>query len=300
MYVDSAAIYIMVVNFINTNWPPPHCSSPFIRELRCQAIQMEHGPYIAERTQKAVYIKICLCMHVMFTYVFVLFWYPLKRMGANNYFCEGSRGVVKISRSFSGTAGSTAMTPSNPLNLIQKFHVGSSSLFETPGSDPEVSLRPQISILGSHWNRGIWSCGLIKTAKSELCTWLSWISWQIRSHMRNSFRTWIRALFHIAIPQRALIHRLKPFSILLGIHQEILDNYFQSLDSAVSMRPRNQVLGSQRDRWILHENFWRFEGVIEVDPLKLQEIFMTHAGSFTKMIISFHSLSRDTITKTNT
>jgi hypothetical protein len=35
---------------------PLHCSSPFIGELRCQAIQMEHGPYIAERTQNAVYM----------------------------------------------------------------------------------------------------------------------------------------------------------------------------------------------------------------------------------------------------
>jgi hypothetical protein len=41
-------------------------SSPFIGELRCQAIQMEHGPYIAERTQKAVYIVRCL-------------WYQLTR-----------------------------------------------------------------------------------------------------------------------------------------------------------------------------------------------------------------------------
>jgi hypothetical protein len=32
---------------------PLHRSSPFMGELRCQAIQMEHGPYIAERTQKA-------------------------------------------------------------------------------------------------------------------------------------------------------------------------------------------------------------------------------------------------------
>jgi hypothetical protein len=30
---------------------PLHRSSPFIEELRCQAIQMEHGPYITERTQ---------------------------------------------------------------------------------------------------------------------------------------------------------------------------------------------------------------------------------------------------------
>jgi hypothetical protein len=35
---------------------PLHCRSPFIGELRCQAIQTEHGPYIAERTQNAVYI----------------------------------------------------------------------------------------------------------------------------------------------------------------------------------------------------------------------------------------------------
>jgi hypothetical protein len=33
---------------------PLHRSSPFIGELRCQAIQVEHGPYIAERTQNAV------------------------------------------------------------------------------------------------------------------------------------------------------------------------------------------------------------------------------------------------------
>jgi hypothetical protein len=37
-----------------------HRSSPFIGELRCQAILMEHGPYIAERTQNAVYIVRCL------------------------------------------------------------------------------------------------------------------------------------------------------------------------------------------------------------------------------------------------
>jgi hypothetical protein len=35
---------------------PLHRSSPFIGRLRCQAIQTEHGLYIAERTQKAVYI----------------------------------------------------------------------------------------------------------------------------------------------------------------------------------------------------------------------------------------------------
>jgi hypothetical protein len=39
---------------------PLHRGSPFIGELRCQAIQMEHSPYIAERTQNAVYIVRCL------------------------------------------------------------------------------------------------------------------------------------------------------------------------------------------------------------------------------------------------
>jgi hypothetical protein len=39
---------------------PLHRSSLFIGGLRCQAIQTEHGPYIAERTPKEVYIVICL------------------------------------------------------------------------------------------------------------------------------------------------------------------------------------------------------------------------------------------------
>jgi hypothetical protein len=39
---------------------PLHRSSPFIGGLRCQTIQMEHGPYIAERTQNAGYIVRCL------------------------------------------------------------------------------------------------------------------------------------------------------------------------------------------------------------------------------------------------
>jgi hypothetical protein len=40
--VDSAAIYIMVVN-LETLFVPLDLSSPFIGELRCQAIQMEHA-----------------------------------------------------------------------------------------------------------------------------------------------------------------------------------------------------------------------------------------------------------------
>jgi hypothetical protein len=55
----SAAIYIMVVKFRNTRCPL-HRSSPFIGGLRCQAIQTEQGPYIAKRTQKAVYVLMLL------------------------------------------------------------------------------------------------------------------------------------------------------------------------------------------------------------------------------------------------
>jgi hypothetical protein len=39
---------------------PLHRSSPFIGGLRCQAIQTEHGSYIAERTKKSVYFVKCL------------------------------------------------------------------------------------------------------------------------------------------------------------------------------------------------------------------------------------------------
>jgi hypothetical protein len=58
--------------YIEILFGPLHRSSPFIGELRCQALQTEHGPYIAERTQKAVYILRCLwdlliCIHVYST-----------------------------------------------------------------------------------------------------------------------------------------------------------------------------------------------------------------------------------------
>jgi hypothetical protein len=40
--VDSAAIYIMVVK-LEIQFAPLNRNSPFIGELRCQAIQMEHA-----------------------------------------------------------------------------------------------------------------------------------------------------------------------------------------------------------------------------------------------------------------
>jgi hypothetical protein len=52
----------MMVKFRNiTVFAPLHRSSPFIGGQRCQAIQTEQGPYVTERTPKAVYIVRCLC-----------------------------------------------------------------------------------------------------------------------------------------------------------------------------------------------------------------------------------------------
>jgi hypothetical protein len=61
-HVLSTAPFILWWSNFEILFGPLHRSSPFIRELRCQAIQTEHGPYAAERTQKAVYILKCLCM----------------------------------------------------------------------------------------------------------------------------------------------------------------------------------------------------------------------------------------------
>jgi hypothetical protein len=63
--VESDAIYILVVKFRNTAWPPPPQLSLHRRAALGQAIQTEHGPYIAERTQKAVYIVRCLWLALL-------------------------------------------------------------------------------------------------------------------------------------------------------------------------------------------------------------------------------------------
>jgi hypothetical protein len=55
---------------------PLHSSSPFIGELRCQGIQTGHGPYITERTQKAVYIVRCLCNYQSFVAQVFIQMYP--------------------------------------------------------------------------------------------------------------------------------------------------------------------------------------------------------------------------------
>jgi hypothetical protein len=51
--------------------PPPQLSL-HIGELRFQSIRTEHGPYIAKRTQKAVYIVSCLWhLPIVFRKVFI-------------------------------------------------------------------------------------------------------------------------------------------------------------------------------------------------------------------------------------
>jgi hypothetical protein len=57
---STAPPFILWWSTLEILFGPLHPSSPFIGELRCQAIQMEHCPYIAERTQNAVYIVRCL------------------------------------------------------------------------------------------------------------------------------------------------------------------------------------------------------------------------------------------------
>jgi hypothetical protein len=63
--VDSAAIYIMVVKFINTTWPTP----PQLSLHRRAALSSNSNgtrSYIAERTQSAVYIVRCLWLALIF------------------------------------------------------------------------------------------------------------------------------------------------------------------------------------------------------------------------------------------
>jgi hypothetical protein len=58
--LSTAPPFILWGSNLEILFAPLHRSSPFIGGLRCQAIQMEHVLYIAERTQKAVYIVRCL------------------------------------------------------------------------------------------------------------------------------------------------------------------------------------------------------------------------------------------------
>jgi hypothetical protein len=61
--IDSAAIYIMVVKFRNTTWPPPLQLS-LHRRAALSSYSNGTRSYISERTQNAVYIVRCLWAHV--------------------------------------------------------------------------------------------------------------------------------------------------------------------------------------------------------------------------------------------
>jgi hypothetical protein len=58
--LSTAPPFILWWSNLEILFAPLHRSSPLIGGLRCQAIQTEHGLYIAERTQKAVFIVRCL------------------------------------------------------------------------------------------------------------------------------------------------------------------------------------------------------------------------------------------------
>jgi hypothetical protein len=65
--LSTAPPFILWWSNLEILFPPLHRSSPYIAGLRCQAIQTEHGPYIAERTQKAVYIVIHMSIVTRYT-----------------------------------------------------------------------------------------------------------------------------------------------------------------------------------------------------------------------------------------
>jgi hypothetical protein len=69
-HVSSTALpFILWWSNLEILFGPLQSNSPFIGKLRCQAIQMEHGPYIAERTQNVVYIVRCLWSWYALLYV---------------------------------------------------------------------------------------------------------------------------------------------------------------------------------------------------------------------------------------
>jgi hypothetical protein len=105
-------------------------------------------------------------------------------MGANNSFREWSCRVII-------TIFAVSWRPRDPIPWFQWHRwICFRCLIETTKLLQKCPHR----ILWSHWNWGIWSRGLIETAESELCKQLSKFSQRIRSHMRNAFIQWIRAI----------------------------------------------------------------------------------------------------------
>jgi hypothetical protein len=81
--LSTAPPFILWWSNLEILYAPLHRSSPFIERLRCQAIQTEHGPYIAERTQKAVCIVTCLWPILVWPWIrshILLDPYPMKKL----------------------------------------------------------------------------------------------------------------------------------------------------------------------------------------------------------------------------
>jgi hypothetical protein len=72
--LSTAPPFILWWSILEILFAPLHRSFPFIGGLRCQEIQTEHGPFIAERTQKAVYIVRCLCLQYTITIFSLKSW----------------------------------------------------------------------------------------------------------------------------------------------------------------------------------------------------------------------------------
>jgi hypothetical protein len=84
------------------------------------------------------YTLVNICIWCLLVYLFLL-WYPF----------EGNESQ-------------------NPFSLrILRWHNDIRGPNETAGSDTVVSWKPQDLIPQSHWNRGIWSRGLIETVESD-------------------------------------------------------------------------------------------------------------------------------------
>jgi hypothetical protein len=112
---------------------------------------------------------------------------PLKELRADIRFHKGFRGVTKDF--------AVSLRPLNPLPRSHWIRwIRFCGLIETIESASAVSLKPPKPLLRSHWNHGIRFRSLIETAEADNLKQLYRISRRFRSHLRNGFSPWIRAL----------------------------------------------------------------------------------------------------------
>jgi hypothetical protein len=115
---------------------------------------------------------------------------PLKELRANIHFWEGFCGVIKDHWDRGNRFRGLIEIAESASNCGSRFRV----LNETAESASAVSLKPPNPLPQSHWNHRIRFRGLIETAEADYFKGKSRISRQIRSHMRNGFSPWFRAL----------------------------------------------------------------------------------------------------------